>query len=66
MTSALFRPQYHDWGETFKQDTKPPTDPWASQQNMSAHSSVCVGGGGGGGGGGIILGHASCHFNFHK
>ncbi len=44
MTSALFRPQYHDWGETFKQDTKPPTDPWASQQNMSAHSSVCVGG----------------------
>ncbi len=25
MTSALFHPQYHDWGETLEQDTEPPT-----------------------------------------
>ncbi len=42
ITSALFHLQYHDWGETFEQDTEPPTVPRAPQQYGCPLLRVCV------------------------
>ncbi len=41
-TSALFHLQYHDWGETLEQGTKPPTVPRAQQQYGCPLLRVCV------------------------
>ncbi len=42
ITSALFHPQYHDWGETLEQGTEPPTAPQAQQQYYCPLLRVCV------------------------
>ncbi len=42
ITSALFHLQYHDWGETLEQGTKPSTAPRAPQQYGSPLLRVCV------------------------
>ncbi len=47
MTSALFCPQYHDWGETFTQDTKPQLIP-GRHSKTCLPTLLCVCGGGGG------------------
>ncbi len=41
ITSALFHPQYHDWGETLEQGTDPQLLP-GRRSNMAAHCSGCV------------------------
>ncbi len=40
--SALFHLQYHDWGETLEQGTKPPTVPRGPQQYGCPLLRVCV------------------------
>ncbi len=41
ITSALFHPQYHDWGETLEQGTEPPTASRAPQQYGCPLLQVC-------------------------
>ncbi len=42
ITSALFHPQSHDWGEALEQGTEPPTAPRAPQHWLPTAPGVCV------------------------